>query len=629
MDACREPLPAAASPLARARADQVATLYASWPRTTASMLFGGGLFCAAMWGEAAPALMAAWIAAVLVNQAWRFALVRAWRRAHPGPAAMRRWGRYWSIGSTAAGALWGAAAISMFPESPAHRALSIVCLFGVVLGGLNLTAVYKPSFYGFVLPALVPLIVRVGAEGGPVHLYTALVMAVVLAFVLAFGHRLNDVLTDALATRHRNTDLIAELKARTHAAVEARAAAEAANRGKSQLLAAASHDLRQPLHALGLFVAALGKRARDGELAPLVGNVRGALLALEAQFAQLIDLSRLEAGALAPARERVPLAPVFERLAREYGVEATTRGLSLAFVRTRLAIVSDPVLLERMLRNLVSNALRYTTRGGVVVGARRRGADVAVEVVDSGVGIAAEHRERVFDEFFQVPGRGDRPRAAGMGLGLAIVRRFAALLGHGLALESAPGHGSRFRILAPRAADAAPPRVRRAAAGRSLEGACIAVIDDDPAAVEGMRALFSTWGAEIAGGAHADAVLAALGETERYPDLIVADLRLGEDASGLAAIARLRDELGEPVPALVVSGDLGATAEREVREAGLLLLAKPVVPASLEAAASTLVGVPRAPGPVDAAGALAPATGRRADVGAVLHPAPQGGARPG
>ncbi len=577
------------SPLARARADQVSTLYAGWARATASMLFGAALFCVVLGSEVPASLMIAWIALIAANQAWRALLVRAWRAARPGLAAARRWGRYWSIGSAAAGALWGAAAFAMFPPSPPHQALSIVCLFGVVLGGLNLTAVYKPAFYGFVLPALVPLIVRVGLEGDAVHLSTAFVMAVVLGFVLAFGHRLNDVLTDALATRHRNTDLIAELKARTRTAQEARAAAEAADRAKSQLLAAASHDLRQPLHALGLFVAALTRRTRDGDLAPLVASVRVALSALEAQFSQLIDLSRLEAGALEPARERVPLAPLFDRIGGEFAIEATSRSLALVVVGTRLAVESDPVLLDRMLRNLVSNALRYTRAGGVVIGARRRGAEVAIEVVDSGVGIAPEHRDRIFDEFFQVPGRADRPRPGGMGLGLAIVRRFAALLGHRLALASRPGHGSRFSILAPRAADAPPLRVRERHGSRSLAGACIAVIDDDPAAVDGLRALFSSWGADVAGGAHADDVLAALGEVERYPDLIIADLRLAGDASGLAAIDRLRREFGEPVPALVVSGDLRESAAREVRDAGHLLLPKPVVPASLEAAASSLV----------------------------------------
>src|SRR5207342_1394373 len=146
--------------------------------------------------------------------AWRALLVRAWRRARPGASAARRWGRYWSIGSATGGALWGAAAVAMFPASAAHQALSIVCLFGVVLGGLNLTAVYKPSFYGFVLPALVPLIVRVAFEGDEVHWYLALVMSVVLAFVLAFGHQLNDVLTRSIAMRYENLDLIEELRAK-------------------------------------------------------------------------------------------------------------------------------------------------------------------------------------------------------------------------------------------------------------------------------------------------------------------------------------------------------------------------------------------------------------------------------
>ena len=574
-------------PLARARADQVAMLYGGWARTTASMLFGGLLFCAAMRDETAIGLMAGWFALVIANQAIRYALLRAWLAARPGIGATARWGRYWSYGSAAAGALWGFAAIAMFPSAPAHQALSIVCLFGVVLGGLNLTAVYKASFYGFVLPALVPLIVRVGLEGGPVHLYTALVMSVVLAFVLAFGHRLNDVLTDALATRHRNADLIDELKERTRAALDARTAAEAANRGKSQLLAAASHDLRQPLHALGLFVAALARRVEDAEAAPLVASVRGALQALEAQFSQLIDLSRLEAGALEPARERVVLKSLFDRLERDFGVEARARGLGLAFVPTRTTVDSDPALVERMLRNLIANALRYTRRGGVVVGARRRGPDIAIEVVDSGVGIAPEHRQRIFEEFYQVqtPGTGS---ARGMGLGLAIVRRFAALLGHRLELASERGRGSRFRIVLPRAPDATGARPKDDRGGHPLAGACIAVIDDDPSAVEGMRALFAAQGAQVAGGAHAEAVLAALGEAGRYPDLIVADLRLADDANGLDAIALLRDQFGTTIPALVVSGDLRESSEREVRGAGLALLSKPVVPASLEAAATGL-----------------------------------------
>ena len=584
--------------IARARVDQVATIYASWTRTTTSMLLGALLLGIAMWSVVPAALLAGWLALVLLNQLWRWRLTLAWRRAGPGPGASRRWGNYWAIGSGTAGALWGLAAVTMFPTSAAHQALLIVCLFGVVLGGLNLTAVWRPSFYGFVLPALVPLILRVAWEGDAVHLYIALVLSVVLAFVLAFGHRVNDVLTQALAMRYENVDLIAELKGQTRAAVEARAAAEAANRAKSQLLAAASHDLRQPLHAVGLFVAALAARRIEPDDRVLLGRVQQALDVLEAQFGQLIDLSKLEAGMLVADRARVPLGPLFDEIAAEFAPQADAKGLRLAAVRTRLAVDSDPVLLSRVLRNLVANAVRYTRAGGVVVGARRRGDRVIIEVVDTGIGIAPEHRADIFEEFFQVRSPGATSHAGrGMGLGLAIVRRFCWLLGHEIALQTRVGRGSRFSVIAPRVVDVRAPHAhdthpslsRDDRSGGGLEGATVAVIDDDPAAVEGMRALFSTWGAAVAGGCDAGNALAELGRLERYPDLIVADLRLDCDRNGLDAVATIREELGFRVPALVISGDTSIAASNAVRSAGFALLPKPVVPGALAAAACALV----------------------------------------
>ncbi|HVF63816.1 MAG TPA: ATP-binding protein [Casimicrobiaceae bacterium] len=584
--------------IARARVDQVATIYASWSRTTASMLLGAALLTVAMWSVVPLALLFGWFALVLVNQFWRWRLTVAWSRARPGADAAARWGRYWACGSAAAGALWGLAAVTMFPESEAHQALLIVCLFGVVLGGLNLTAVWRPSFYGFVLPALVPLILRVAWEADAVHLYIAFVMTVVLGFVIAFGHRVNDILTHALATRYENVDLIAELKGQTRAAIEARAAAETANRAKSQLLVAASHDLRQPLHAVGLFVGALAARIAEPEPRSLISRIQQALEALEAQFGQLIDLSKLEAGVLVADRARVPLGPLFAEIAGEFAPMAEAKGLRLAAVGTRLAVDSDPALLSRILRNLVGNAVRYTRAGGVVLGARRRGTNVVIDVVDSGVGIAAEHRERIFEEFFQIRSSASSSQAArGMGLGLAIVRRFCNLLGHDIVLDSRTGRGSRFSVTAPRVTDLRAPLPHESAsrARRSdgingmLSGAIVAVIDDDVAAVDAMRALFSTWGATVAGGCSVDETLADLGRIERYPDLIVADLRLDADGSGLDAVVTLRQELGFRVPALVVSGDTSFAAAHAVRSAGLVLLRKPVVPGALAAAAAALL----------------------------------------
>ena len=562
------------------------------------MLLGATLLCLVLWGEASPWWMAAWVALILANQAWRGLLARAWSRQQPGIGATRRWGRYWSIGSTLAGSLWGCAALAMYPASPAHQALLIVCIFGVVLGGLNLTAVYRPSFYGFALPALVPLIARVALEGDQVHLYTALVMTVVLGFILAFGHQLNDVLTRSLAMRYENVDLIEELKGKSRAAHEARAAAEAANRTKSQLLAAASHDLRQPLHALGLYSAALAARASGAEWRPLVGSVQRAVAALEGQFEQLLDLSRLETGAVTPTHARVAIGPLLARVTDELKPQADGKGLALRVAATRVVVRSDAAMLERVIRNLVANAVRYTETGGILIGARSRGTHVAIDVIDTGIGIAPEHHARIFEEFYQVrDARSDRVNP-GMGLGLAIVRRLAALLEHRIEVASRVGRGSRFSVIAPRASGLTDLRMHPAhhrkphperPAPASIAGALVGVIDDDPASVDAMSALFATWGAHVAGGASADAMLRALGDAERYPDLVVADLRLAAGGSGIDAVHRLRDELGMAVPALIVSGDIGAAAERDARAAGLMLLPKPVVPTVLHALSTALI----------------------------------------
>jgi signal transduction histidine kinase len=585
----------------RARADQVATLYRHGHLTTVSMGLGAAIFCAVLWDVAPHAGLAVWAALVALNQAWRTALLHAWRRVRPGAAAAPRWGAYWALGSTIAGSLWGAAAVAFFPPSPVHEVLLIVCLFGVVMGGLNLTAVYKPSFYGFVLPALVPLIVRVALAGDAVHGFIAGVMGVVLAFVVGFGGRLNDVLTHSLTIRYENLDLIDELKRRTRAALEAGAAAKAADRAKSQLLAAASHDLRQPLHALGLYAAALAARAKATDCEPLVDNVQAGIAALDRQFAQLLDLSRLEAGVLHPQLQDVPLGPLLERVAAEFAGSALSRNLVLRVAHTTAVVRSDAALLERIVGNLVANAVRYTRRGGVVVGVLRRGREVGIAVVDTGIGIAPSEAARIFEEFYQVPDAHVPAGRKGMGLGLAIVRRFADLLEHRIELRSQPGVGSRFVVRVPRAPTPRrlrPPVPAHALAHRpcvTLSGLLVAVLDDDPTVLDAMRALFSTWHADVAAATSVERLLDEIGRAGRYPDLVVADLRIATGADGVDAIEQLRDELGRDVPALVVTGDMSDSAATRVREAALPLLYKPLDPGTLGEAATQLMATADAP----------------------------------
>jgi two-component system, sensor histidine kinase len=586
---------------ARVRADQIATLFTQWWRTTASMLLGASILTAVMWGTASPPLFAAWMVAIAANQAWRYQLARGYRNAVRAPLARAHWGRASALGSTIAGALWGVAGVALFvPGDVGHQALLIVCLFGVVLGGIDLTAVYKPSFYGFVLPALAPLIVRVAFGGDQVHVFLAAVMLVVLAFVLRFGHNLNNLMMHSLAIRYENLDLIRELKEQTAAADAARASAEEANRGKTQFLAAASHDLRQPLHAMGLLAAALSAKVREPEVRDIVGSINLSVEALERLFSVLMDISKLDAGAVAPVRTLFALGSVLARIERQFAPLAASRSLRLAMVRTRVWIDSDAVLLERILANLIGNALNCTEHGGVVVGVRRRNGLLWIDVVDSGIGIATRDHDRIFDEFYRSGTARDHGRQ-GMGLGLAIVRRLARLLEHPLEFASALGRGTRFSVAVPRTVAGStadePPCDLRPNAGNAFSGALIAVIDDEPSVVNGMRACLAQWGAIVVGAASADEIIGAIGDVGRYPDLIIADYRLAAGELGTHVIERLRDELGMTIPAMLVSGDASASAITAMRASRLDVLLKPVVPALLRDTAERLLAGMRTSSP--------------------------------
>ena len=297
----------------------------------------------------------------------------------------------------------------------------------MILGGLSRTAVYKPAFYGFVLAVLVPLIARVAIEGDQVHLFTAGVLGVVLVFVLAFGRQVNDVLTQSLTMRYENVDLIRELKAQTEAALAARAAAETASLAKSQFLAAASHDLRQPLHAMGLFAAALAARVRDPAVTPLVASIRASVEALEYLFAELLDLSQTRCRRAAARTGGFALGPLFARLAADFAPQAQAARLSVRVVPTASTVVTDAVLLERVLRNLLANAVRYTPAGGVVlgrVGTGRRA--VASMSSTSGVGIAEMRTRRASSTSSCSSPERRRNHAGGRGIGTGARHRAPA-----------------------------------------------------------------------------------------------------------------------------------------------------------------------------------------------------------
>lgn len=372
---------------------------------------------------------------------------------------------------------------------------------------------------------------------------------------------------------------------------EQKLAAEAAVRAKSKFLAAASHDLRQPLHALTLLIAALKDKVPDGELAQLTGNIEASAAAMGSMLNGLLDLSRLDAGIVEARPECIALQPIFTSLAQQFAPTAAERGLTLQVHATSVSVHTDPLLLERILMNLISNAIRYTRAGRVVLGVRRRGPGAEIQLLDTGLGIAPELQDKVFEEYFQIDNP-ERQRAKGLGLGLAIVAREAALLDTRIQLRSRLGHGSCFSLRLPQCTLVADPVTATASSdtstGRGHFRAVIGVIEDDPLVLGAMRTVLQEWGLTVAAAESAEGLLDALGEWGALPDLILSDYRLPGPRDGIASIAWLRAELGPTaqgtaIPAALITGDTGAETIQLITASGLAILHKPLKPARLRA----------------------------------------------
>lgn len=368
---------------------------------------------------------------------------------------------------------------------------------------------------------------------------------------------------------------------------------EIANQAKSRFLATASHDLRQPLHALGLFVSQLHARTRAEERQRIIGRIEAALSAMNELFNALLDISKLDAGALTPNVGEFALERSMRRVESTFAGIARNKGLDFHVVPTRAWVRSDFILLERILLNLASNAVRYTATGRVVVGCRRRGARIRIEVWDTGPGIASEDRQAIFGEFYRL-GDSDQDGKAGLGLGLAIVERLCRLLDHPISLTSTVGKGSCFAISLPIAEHVSDAPVRTPLTGGHVvpRGRLVAIIDDDPLVRDGMSGLLQKWGCQVLTAATAGAVLARVADCGRTPDLIVSDYHLPSGATGLEVIATLRKSLAANIPALLISGDTDAAQLREANKQGLDLLHKPVDPAALRAMFARMLSKP-------------------------------------
>jgi signal transduction histidine kinase/CheY-like chemotaxis protein len=382
-----------------------------------------------------------------------------------------------------------------------------------------------------------------------------------------WGHRmaasLNRSIVHSMELSIRNENLVTALEARsarlreqTTIAEDARRVAEHAERAKTRFLAAASHDLRQPMHAISLMVGALRPRGSGAER-EIMARLERSVELLDGLFNAILDLSKLDSGAVKPEIAEVPLGTILEPLELHFGPAAAAKNLTLSVFASRAVVKTDAALLARALRNLVSNAIKYTRKGRVLVGCRRRGERVLIAVWDTGVGIAAGNLDQVFEEYFQAETR-PPDRREGLGLGLSIVKRLARLLDSEVTVSSVVGVGSCFGLEVPLVAyrqTYTESHGIAAAQSTALEGKFILVVDDEADARFGTEALLREWGCRSVSAGSLTEVAAKLEHELRFPDVIITDYHIGECETGLEVISAVRAYTGENTPALIVTGE--------------------------------------------------------------------------
>jgi len=431
-------------------AERIAAFYAQAPGAALANILMAILVVIVMWVRVPNVTLFSWLALVVLANALCMYRWHMRRRDAQRDARWRYWAHRSAIALLASGLAWGGGCVAMFePDQPLLAAFWLILITGICAGVVAADAFYLPALWAHVFPLLVPIIVRMVFEGGTEFLAIAFGLLVFLVFCVAQGRHQARLILDTLRMRHESRFLIEALQAEKQVADAARQVAEESSAAKSRFFAAASHDLRQPMQAISLFASNLSHASLPPDERQYVERINESATTLGDLFDELLDISRIDAKAIAPRPRLIPLQGILDRLELIHAPVAIDSGTRLYVAPSRATIFADELLLGRIVGNFISNGLKYARGGTVAVVARRRGERIAIEVRDNGPGIPRAEQQRIFEEFFQLDNPA-RDRQRGFGLGLATARRIAGLIGAEIGLRSHTGRGSVFFVLLPR-----------------------------------------------------------------------------------------------------------------------------------------------------------------------------------
>lgn len=497
----------------------------------------------------------------------RHRLARQWPLA---PAAAQRWMREFVFSTTLGGAIWGVGGYAFLVTDDFFALLLfLLTLSGVATGSVGNLASSYGAIMGFAIPITVLTALGIWHIALPqAHLLVILTLAY-LVFILAVGRNYSRAVTAVITRDLENLELLGEVR-------EQKERAEQANREKSLFLAAVSHDLRQPLYAMGLFIDTLRTRLNQSKQLELHDEVRHSHAVLKDLFDALLEISRLDAASVEVDKSDLELSSLVDEIVKEFQPFAREKHVDLHHEKSELVVFSDPVLLARIIRNVLSNAVKFTDAGSIVVYARNTGEHVRLSIQDTGCGIAQSDQAQIFSEYFQVRNR-NRDRSRGLGLGLAVVRRLSALLDIDVSFESEINQGTSFHLdLKPGERGNVASRDTIVVDELSIAGLHVVVIDDELAVLRGLVLLFSDNDCVVTNADNAQDALEGASMQSRVPDVVVSDFRLADGETGLDAISVLREHFDPELPALLISGDTDPHIRELAQRVNVTLLSKPV-----------------------------------------------------
>ncbi|MDQ7004078.1 MAG: hybrid sensor histidine kinase/response regulator [Ghiorsea sp.] len=535
-------------------------------------LLSVSVIAAFLWTPEKSALVTGWLIVSLMVSLVLTVVVTLYRY-NPYRYSPRKWAWLLSPGSLVIGIAWGSIPLLFIDISNVNNFMIFAIIaMGHLCASLYTLSLLKPLYYLQLFGVMSPLIY---AFYGKDVFLPAIMGAGVLSMVLAwFSHHIYKMTKENLRARIEKDMQATELE-------QAREESERANRLKTSFLASASHDLRQPLQAMALYAETLKHRLKSSENIKTIDALISSHHVMSDIMDSLLDISKLDAGIIETNIETVNLKAMLHYLQHDFQTLAEKKGVQIRSRISNLYVKSDPHQLLRILTNLISNAIRYTDSGGMLLACRMRNEVVVVEVWDSGRGIPDEQLNNIFLEFYQI-NPGDKGQNRGLGLGLAIVRRLVLLLpDHHIDVTSKQGHGSRFRISLPLAQPSLVLPEPNGVDHGPFDGLEVLLIDDDSASRDAMATLMEAWGCTVSQSDDAPSAI-ALVEQGWSPDTIVADYRLGEGRTGVEAVAAVRQHVGVQLPALMVTGESRKEILQDIHGAGLLLLHKPIVPAKLK-----------------------------------------------